>query len=85
MDKITCLDLESANTEALKETVKEIKNLCVGHSSRKKEYTELGTIPVLLKLIERGDAELTVRTVFLCFFSCPTLSSGKFVVPLESW
>ncbi|GJD11839.1 Armadillo repeat-containing protein 8 [Galdieria sulphuraria] len=51
--------LEKDTTDTLKETVKRIKNLCVGHPAKKREYIQQGIIPSLLKLIDRNDSELT--------------------------
>ncbi|GJQ10424.1 hypothetical protein GpartN1_g2215.t1 [Galdieria partita] len=53
------LCLESEATDTLKETVKRIKNLCVGHPAKKQAYIKQGIIPTLLKLIDRRDSELT--------------------------
>jgi len=68
MDEPTleCSNLENGTN--IKETVKRIKNLCVGHPAEKKEYIQKGIVAALLKLIDPTDAELTVRTVSLYAF-----------------
>eukprot|EP00871_Galdieria_phlegrea_P000534 jgi/Galph1/1481/GphlegSOOS_G177.1 len=48
------------------QVIKAIKNSCVGHPAQKQEYVEKNLIPVLLKLVDRKDAELTVLQTQIC-------------------
>ncbi|KAK4526245.1 hypothetical protein GAYE_SCF22MG4159 [Galdieria yellowstonensis] len=59
MDEATLQCSNLQNGTNIKETVKRIKNLCVGHPAEKTEYIQKGIVAALLKLIDPTDAELT--------------------------